>query len=147
MVKVETRTLIRRPSETVFAYLSDFENNPAWQAGMVEAKFTSERPLRVGSTYQQVAKFLGRKIVSTFEVIAYEPGRMVKATTISGSFPITFTRTVEPAEGGSQVAAVIEGDSSGFFKLAEPILTRLVQSSVDRDYAKLKEVLEAAADA
>jgi hypothetical protein len=146
MIQVETGVQIQLPSDIVFAYISNFELNPTWQSGMVEAKFMSEPPLRVGSTYEQVSKFLGRKIVSEFEVIAFEPGHMVKATTTSGSFPITFTRTVESEGDGCRVSAVIEGDASGFFKLAEPIMAHLVQNSVDRDYANLKELLESQAD-
>jgi uncharacterized membrane protein len=142
MIKVETSVIINRPPEEVFAYISNFENNPGWQSGMQEARFTSEGPLGVGSTYAQVAKFLGRRIESTFEVIGYEPKRLVKATSTSGSFPITFTRMVEPVEGGTQVAAIIEGDASGFFKLAEPLMARMVQRSVDGDYANLKHILE-----
>lgn len=34
------------------------------------------------------------------------------------------------------VTAIIEGDASGFFKLAEPLLARTVQRSVDSDYEK-----------
>lgn len=40
------------------------------------------------------------------------------------------------------VNAIVEGDASGFFKVAEPLMRRLAQRSVDGDYAKLKEVLE-----
>ena len=67
---------------------------------------------------------------------------MVKASSTSGSFPITFTRMVEPIEGGTKVSAIIEGDSTGFFKLAEPLMKRMVQKSIDNDYANLKKVLE-----
>ena len=146
MIRVETSVVIDRLPDEVFAYISNFENNPKWQSGMQQAKFTSEGPLGVGSTYTQVAKFLGRRIQSTFEVLEYAPERMVKATTTSGSFPITFTRLVKPVEGGTQVAAIIEGDASGFFKLAEPLMARLVQRSVDADYANLKHILETQAE-
>ncbi|UCD42783.1 MAG: SRPBCC family protein, partial [Chloroflexota bacterium] len=138
MIKVETKVLIERPSDEVFAYISNFENNPKWQSGQIEARFTSEGPLGVGSTYDQVAKFLGRRIVSTFEVLEYEPNCKVKASSTSGSFPITFTRMAEPRGEGTEVTAIIEGDASGFFKLAEPLLKRMVQSSVDADYQNLK---------
>jgi uncharacterized membrane protein len=143
MIKVETTVHINRPPHEVFIYLSNFENNPKWQSGMREARFTSEGPLRLGSTYEQVASFLGRPVLSTFEVIGYEPGQMVKATSTSGSFPITFTRMVAAEGEGTRVTAVIEGDASGFFKLAEPLLARFVQRSVDNDYANLKKILEA----
>jgi hypothetical protein len=44
------------------------------------------------------------------------------------------------------VSAIIEGDASGFFKLAEPLLARVVQRSVDGDYANLKHLLETQAE-
>lgn len=142
MIQVKTSVQIDRPSEEVFDFISNFENNPKWQSGMVSAEITSEGPLRAGSTYSQVAKFLGRPVVSEFEVIEYEPHRMVKATSTAGSFPITFTRIVEPEGMGTKVSAIIEGDASGFFKLAEPLLKRMVQKSVDGDYRNLKQILE-----
>ena len=143
MIQVRIEVTVDRPSEEVFAFISNFENNPKWQSGMREAKFTSEGPLGVGSTYDQVASFLGRKVVSSFEVIDYDPGRMVKATSTTGSFPITFTRMVETLERGTRVSAIIEGDAAGFYKLAKPLLKRFVQRSVDTDYRRLKEILEA----
>ena len=142
MIRIETQVEINQPSDEVFAYISNFENNPQWQSGQIEARFTSEGELGVGSTYDQVAKFLGRQVISAFEVQEYEPGRRVKASSTSGSFLITFTRTVEPKDGGSLVTAVIEGDASGFFKLAEPLLKMMVQRSVDADYQNLKRILE-----
>ena len=142
MFQVRVQVTIRRPVDEVFEYLANFENNPKWQGGMKEATFTSEGPLRVGSTYDQVASFLGRRVESSFEVIAYEAGRMVKATTTSGSFPITFTRKVSALESGTEVSAIIEGDASGFFQIAAPILKMLVQRSINADYKNLKKVLE-----
>ena len=144
MIKVESYVTIERAPEDVFAYITNFENNPHWQSGMVSARFTSDPPLAIGSTYSQVAKFMGRRVESSFVVIAYEPGRLIKITTTSGSFPITVTRSVEPAQDRSLVRAIVEGDSSGFFKLAEPLMRRMVQRSVNSDYTRLKELLESA---
>lgn len=142
MITVNISIDINRPPDIVFAFLSDFENNPKWQNGMRVCTWTSDPPLRVGSTYSQEASFLGRPILSQFEVIAYEPGRMVKATSPTGTFPITFTRSVEPWGTGTRVRARIEGDSSGVFKLAEPIMARMVRRSIEADYARLKALLE-----
>ena len=69
MIRVETGVIVDRPSNEVFAFISNLENNPRWQAGMREAKVTSQGPLAVGSTYAQVASFLRRRVASTFEVI------------------------------------------------------------------------------
>lgn len=142
MLQVTSGCVVRRDPEDVFAVLSDFEQNPTWQNGMVECTFLTEPPLRVGSRYRQRARFAGRDIHSTFEVIELEPGRRVKATTIEGTFPITFTRSVEPHGEGTRVRAIVEGDASGVFRIAVPIMRAMVKRSVDRDYARLKELLE-----
>ncbi len=142
MIKVTVQIDIARPTSDVFAYISNFANNPKWQGGMMEAYFTTDPPVRVGSEYTQVARFLGRNIESIFKVIEYEPGRLVRATTIKSTFPITFTRMVEPGGSGSIVTAIVEGDASGLFKLAEPLLAKKVKSSIEKDYAILKSMLE-----
>lgn len=142
MIIVETSVHIDRHPDEVFDFISNFENNPKWQSGMVSAKFASQGPLRIGSTYSQEAKFLGRPVISEFEVIEFEPNRMIKAASTLGSFPITFTRMVEPHKNGTLVSAVVEGDASGFFKLAELLLRRMVQRSVEGDYRNLKQILE-----
>ena len=143
MITVNVAMTVNCSPEKVFAFISDFANNPKWQNGMQKCTITSPPPLGVGSTYDQEAKFLGRPILSSFKVIAYEPGRMVKATTVASSFPITFTRRVEPKGDGTLVTAVIEGDASGFFRMAEPLMRWIVNRSIQGDYARLKEVLEA----
>ena len=135
---------VDRPANDIFAFVSDFENNPRWQSGMQSCRWTSPPPHGLGSTYDQVARFLGKQIVSSFEVVEHEPGRRVKITSTAGPFPITETRVVAPIDTGrATVTAVVEGDASGFFRVAAPLLRRLVQRSVRGDYARLKRMLEA----
>src|SRR5687768_11890063 len=106
---------IDRPVSEVFAFISDFENNPRWQKGMKTCRWTSPPPHVEGATYDQVAGFLGKEIVSSFRVAEHEPDRRVKITTTKSPFPITETRIVEPLDGDrSRVIVVVEGDASGF---------------------------------
>ena len=134
---------VERPANDVFAFVADVENNPRWQRGMRRCSWTSPPPHGVGSTYDQVARFLGKDIVSSFRVVEHQPGRRIKITTTKSPFPITETRTVQPlGEGRAHVAAIVEGDASGFFRLAAPILRGLVARSVRGDYARLKRLLE-----
>lgn len=133
---------IMKPPEEVFAYITNFENNPKWQGGMKSCKFTSEGPLGVGTTYEQVASFLGRPILTTFEVIEYKPNRSVKFVSRQSTFPLHILRSVEPIEGGTHVHAVIEGEPTGFFALLGPLLNPMVTRSINKDYAKLKQLLE-----
>ena len=141
---VEVTVDVDRPPEEVFAYVADFENNPAWQSGVETARFTADGPLGVGSTYVQEAGFLGRRIESTFEVTAFEPGTMVRIESVAGTFPIQVTRRVDPIEGGSRVTATVEGEPDGVFRLAAPLVTPLMRRRIEGDYRRLKALLESA---
>ena len=135
---------IERPAAAVFEYVSNFEHNPRWQNGMRACRFTSEPPLRVGSTYEQVASFLGKTVRTTFEVTALDPGRSVSIESRESTFPIRVTRAVEPlGEARCRVEATIEGGPGGVLRLLSPLVTPLARRSVRGDYARLKRLLEA----
>lgn len=139
-MRVETTVYLQCAAKEAFAFVVDFRNNPRWQGGMQETQLIAGTSEEVGAVYQQVAHFLGRRIESTLEVIEIDPGHMMKATTAAGPFPITVTRIVEPEGEGCRVRAIIEGDATGFFKLAEPLMARLVKRSVDADYERLRSL-------
>ena len=152
MIRVSSSIEVSRPAEPVFAFLADAENNPKWQRGMQSCRWTTEPPIGVGSVYEQHARFLGRDIVSTFEVVAFEdppepttagPGRSISIRTIQSTFPIAVTRSVEPlTDDRCRVSADVRGDASGVFRIAAPLLRQMVQRSVRGDYRRLKELLE-----
>lgn len=122
----------------VFEYLSEFENNPRWQGGMVSCHWTSDEKFEVGSTYSQEARFLGMPILTEFRVTAYEPGRSISIESTKSTFPIQVTRSVEPTEGGCLVTAHVRGQPTGLLKL----FSGMVPRSIRKDYARLKEILE-----
>ena len=123
--------------------MSAFTNNPKWQRGQESCTWTSDPPLRVGSTYDQRARFLGKEMVNSFEVVELEPGRRVRFTSTAGTFPLTITRTVEPlGPTRARFTEHVTGDPKGFFRIAEPILTQLVKRSIARDFPRLKALLE-----
>lgn len=142
-MKLTSSVEIDRPPEEVFAVISDFSRNPEWQKGMKSARWTSESPARVGSTYEQVARFLGREVITIFEVTAHEPGRSVTIESRESNFPITVTRSVEPLRPDrSKVTAQIVGEPGRFFRLFGPLLRAMAQRSVRSDYERLRRLLE-----
>ncbi len=44
MIKVYANIKINRHHQEVFDYISNFENNPKWQGGMVDARVYIRRP-------------------------------------------------------------------------------------------------------
>jgi hypothetical protein len=144
MIETSTSIEIDRPALEVFAFVSEFPNNPRWQRGQRECRWTSPPPLQVGSTYDQHARFLGRDLVNSFRVIELEAGARVKFTSTGGTFPLTITRTVEPlGDARARFTERVAGDPRGVYRIAEPILRLLVKASIKRDFPRLKALLEA----
>ncbi|MEM9651908.1 MAG: SRPBCC family protein [Actinomycetota bacterium] len=147
-MEVTASVEIARPPAEVFAYLADMANNPVWQRGQQWCEWTSEPPLDVGSTYDQVASFLGRTITSSFEVVEFEPGSRIRIKTTGGTMPIDVTREVAPAgdDTSSLVSAVVRGEPAGLLgvltNIAAPLMRMMVRNSVRGDYQRLKEILE-----
>jgi hypothetical protein len=144
MIEVNSSLVMACEQEKAFAYIADFENNPQWQLGMVAARWTTPPPRAIGSTYEQEARFMGRRILSTFRVTEWDPPRRVSIESIGGTFPIQVTRAVEPHADGCRVSAYVRGQPGCLFWFAGPLLRRMVRNSVRGDYERLKARLESA---
>lgn len=136
---------IARPVNVVWEYMENAEHNPEWLSNMRFARWTTSPPIAVGSRYDQMARFLGRDVHTSFEVTELQPGRSVTISSLPGSsFPIRITREVEPlGTERTRVRETAEGDASGFYRVAEPLMRPMVRRSIARAYRRLKQLLEA----
>lgn len=136
-VAVERR--IERPREEVAAYASDWRNDEEWIGALDEVRLVQEEPLQVA----RVAGFLGKRIEYVNEVVEHEPGRRLVMRSVKAPFPMTVTYEFEDAgDGGSVMRIRTQGDASGFYRVAGPLLARAVKRGLERDLATLKERLE-----
>lgn len=135
---------IERPAEVVWEYMENAEHNPEWLSNMRSARWITEPPVAVGSRYDQLARFLGKDVRTSFEVTALEPGRSITISSLPGSsFPIRITREVEPlGPQRTRVREIAEGDASGFYRVAEPLMRPLVRRNIEQAYRRLKQLLE-----
>jgi uncharacterized protein YndB with AHSA1/START domain len=143
MLSIEKSIVINRPVEEVFAFVAQGENWSQWAAELVETKKTSEGPLGVGTTYTHVAQMLGRRIENGYEVTEYEPNRKVSMKSTSGPVPAETSLTVESVEGGTKLALTVAAEIAGVFKLAEPLVARIMGRQQDANFANLRDLLEA----
>jgi uncharacterized protein YndB with AHSA1/START domain len=146
MVKVEVSVVINRPVEEVFAFVTRIENWNQWDAQLAEVKKTSEGPVGVGTTCQEVRHFMGRRMESTNEITEYEPNRKLSFKSTSGPFPVEGGYTFESVEGGTKFTVKGQAETGGFFKLTDPIVRRAVKGQLETINANLKELLEAQAE-
>ncbi len=138
----ELSIVINRSVEEVFAVLANLENDVKWRREWVDARKTSEGPIGLGSTFRLVGQFLCWRSETVYEVIEYEPNRIVSWKTVSGPLPLTFRRIFERVGGGTRVTIRYEAEPHGFLKLAMPLLVRMGKRQLGGDFPKLKELME-----
>ena len=148
MKPVVVQIEIDRPCEVVWEFMQNAEHNPEWLHNMESARWTTAPPVRVGSRYEQVARFLGKEVRTKFEVTALEPGRLITISSLPGSsFPLEIKREVEPLGADRcRVKETAGGDSSGFYRIADPLMRPVVRHNIARAYRGLKQMLESRAD-
>jgi hypothetical protein len=140
-VVVEAR--IDRAREDVARYVSDWHNDPEWIGAVSEARLVTEPPFGVGSQVERVATFLGRRIEYVNEVLEYVPERRVAMRSVKGPFPMAVVYEFDDAGGATIVRIRARGDASRFYRLAGPVLSRIVKRSIAGDLGRLKSRLEA----
>lgn len=145
MAKLEHSVVINRPVEEVFHYTTDIEKLPQWMTDLIEAKQTSQDPVGVGTTISAVANPLGRRIESTQEITGYEPNRLFEFKSTSGGIDSKDKFTFESVSGATKITRQTEAEVGGFFKLAEPLVVRMLNRQFDTNFSNLKDILESQA--
>lgn len=143
MITVEKSIHIDKSVEEVFAFASDIENTTRWQGG-VESIESNGNVDKVGEQYTEVRKFLGREMRTTLEITAFDPNARWAAKAIDGPVPYEVVSTFEAEDGGTQLFTRINGEPSGFFKLAQGAVQSQLDKSIEEDMQRLKEQVEAA---
>ena len=89
------------------------------------------------------ARFLGRRLAYTYEVVEWMPGERLVMRTADGPFPMETTYTWEPAgEEGTRMTLRNRGNPSGFARIAGPAMERAMRRAATKDLARLKQVRE-----
>jgi uncharacterized membrane protein len=142
-VDVMTSVRIARPRDAVASYTCEPANAPRWYRRISEVSVETGPPLQVGSRARFVARFLGRTLNYTYEIVEFEPGRRLVMRTAQGPFPMETTYTF--ADDGAEATRMElrnRGTPTGFSRLVAPLISRAVRRATAGDLARLKEMLE-----
>ena len=146
MIDVVTHLTVDRPSAEVFAFVSDQLNAPRWQRGLHEVRRVTEGPIGVGSEHVFVRRFAGRRIESRNRFVEFEPGRFVAFEIPDGSMTGRASYLVEPIDGDKcELTSTMKFEVSGWMRIAEPLLARILERDSRRDEHALKRLLESTA--
>ena len=141
MIAIDENVAIARPVDRVFAFVTDLQNNPLWQTGVILSEKTSEGPLGEGATYRLVNRFMGKRLDSAGIISEYVPNRICSYRFVSGSVDGESSFIFEPAAGGTRfiTRGVI---TLKLLQSVEFLAKRRARRQVKNDLLKLKELLE-----
>ena len=144
-VDVLTETTIGRPIGVVAEYAADPSNAPEWYVKIESVEWKTPPPARVGSRVEFAARFLGRHLRYTYEIVDLEPGKRLVMCTAEGPFPMETSYTWAPsASGQTKMTLRNRGDPRGFSKLAAPFIRTAMHRANRNDLRRLKSILESA---
>lgn len=143
-VDVLTEIVIDRPRAQVAAYAGDPSHAPRWYVNIESVEWRTPEPVVVGSRLDFVARFLGRRLAYTYEVVELVPGERLVMRTAQGPFPMETTYSWQPVDSGrTRMTLRNRGEPAGFSKVTAPMMAASIRRANRKDLANLKRILEA----
>jgi carbon monoxide dehydrogenase subunit G len=124
----------------VWDYMTDAANDPQWGEGIIESRRDGE--LAVGSIRTFKSKFMGRELETVNECVECDPPHRLVEHATSGPIDLMQAIDIAEADGGTNITFSVEGEVGGFFKVAEGMVARQAQSTLDNSLSALKSVLD-----
>jgi uncharacterized protein YndB with AHSA1/START domain len=142
-IDVVTQIVIDRPRDRVAEYSADPSNAPEWYENIESIDWKTPPPLRLGSRMDFVARFLGRRLAYTYEVVDFVPGERLVMRTAEGPFPMETTYTwTTTDEGATRMTLGNRGQPTGFAKVSAPLMAAAVRRETRKNLRQLKALLE-----
>jgi uncharacterized membrane protein len=142
MAFAEHEVLVQRDAMTVYTFLLNGLNLPAWQQGIRSISLSSGSAGSVGARYQvTLTGPRGRPIAGDFEITHARPGAEIRFQVVAGpSLPRGgFYLSTEGA--ATRVRFALEAPLKGLRSLARPAVRRRLQARVAQ-LERLRTVLE-----
>lgn len=139
MISIDKSVVINKPVEKVFALVTDGSKAPSWQGGLEAVEGQANK---VGDQYTEVRKFMGREMRSLLEITAFEPNAKWAAKVVKGPVPYEVTVRFDPEDGGTRMTTHVDGEPTGFFKVAEGMVKSQLEKSIEEDNSRLKKMME-----
>lgn len=142
MVDVSVRTVISRPRHVVAGWAGNPENAPTWYVNIHQAEWVGAAGVRLGARIAFRARFLGRDLAYTYEIVDFAEGERLVMRTSEGPFPMETSYTWTEVAGGTEMVLRNRGTPSGFSRWLAPVMAFAMRRATTADLARLKALLE-----
>jgi hypothetical protein len=141
---VTAERVIPLPPEQVAEYAMDWRHDHEWTQGIRQAALTTEADgggFGLGAEVTRTAYFLGKRIDYVLKVVGYEPPRLLDMKSVAGPMPMHVTYAFAPHAGGTLASIRVRGDASVYYRIAGPLMARMVRRNLGKDLRDLERHL------
>ena len=138
---------VRRPPAVVFDFLATHSNHARFIVENVSSKQVSPGPMGLGTRVENVARVMGRSMIEHFEIVEFDPPRVIgKASREGSTFETTDRFELRPEGDGTHVTITVTGTPKGVAQrlllvVLAPVMTRSMQKALGMH----KQILESEA--
>jgi hypothetical protein len=143
MINLKVSTMIYRPIQQVFDFVSTPENDFQWQYGTLGTSRISIDVRKIGSLFRSIGHLLGHRVESTFEVTVYEQNRKYGFKSLSGPLHSQTSYTFEVDSGSTKISISTQAHVINLFKVNERLMEKKMQKQLKENLSLLKDLLEA----
>jgi uncharacterized protein YndB with AHSA1/START domain len=143
MIQIESSTQISRPRNEVFDFLTDVENLPKWQSGIVQSRPISEGGVRVGFQFEEmvrVAMWRLRAVCTVTDIKDNERFAFVMKT--SGPLDCEAHFDLQPVAGGTRLSLKGTARLKGIWRLLQPMVAADLRKETKSELETAKRLLE-----
>lgn len=140
-VDVVSELTIAAPIDTVACYAADPSNVPVWYKNITSVDWLSPKPAQVGSKIALVAKFMGRTLRYTYEIVEFVPNERLVMRTAEGPFPMETTYTWTALGDATLMTLRNRGEPRGFSRLVAPLMTTAMRRENRKDLRRLAAIV------
>ena len=142
MIHLEMSTMIYKPIQQVFDYVSTPENDVQWQYGTLATARLHKGVGKIGTFFRSIGHLMGHRIQSTFEVIEYEANSEYGFKSLSGPLHSQTSYTFKAADGGTRITVSTRAHVVDFFHMNEHLLGSKIKKQLKENLTLLKNLLE-----
>ncbi len=139
---IQHSVIIKKPLETVEAYLTDISNNHIWQEDVLESGMLTNGVTGSGTRAYEVRNIMNFSVRTEWEVTDYKPGRSFSFTSTSSVAPYDGTFDLEKAENSTKVTFTFSIRNSGINALFDPFMKSIFAPRLRSNLERLVDILE-----
>jgi dehydrogenase/reductase SDR family member 12 len=139
---MEDSVSIDAPIETVFAYITEFQNTSKWHKNMNKVGWKNEGPHGVGSEYDWIETFAGMKMDLCGVITSWNPPFSFTWKPTKSPYPITGGWTLVANGNSTVVTRFSDNQLSGIYKWLNMIMVPMAKRQVNKELQVLKRLIE-----